>query len=29
MLDHPLALAHDPEVVQRLCRLRASRARHR
>ncbi|GAA2378349.1 DUF3263 domain-containing protein [Dactylosporangium salmoneum] len=29
LLDDPLALAHDPVVVQRLRRLRASRARHR
>ena len=29
LLDDPLALAHDPLVVQRLRRLRASRARRR
>jgi hypothetical protein len=29
LLDDPLALAHDPIVVQRLRRLRASRARRR
>ncbi|MGI5246833.1 DUF3263 domain-containing protein [Dactylosporangium sp. CA-139066] len=29
LLDNPLALAHDPVVVQRLRRLRASRARRR
>jgi hypothetical protein len=29
LLDDPLALAHDPVVVQRLRRLRASRARRR
>ncbi|WP_432984530.1 DUF3263 domain-containing protein [Dactylosporangium sp. CA-233914] len=29
LLDNPLALAHEPVVVQRLRRLRASRARHR
>ncbi|MER7273347.1 DUF3263 domain-containing protein [Dactylosporangium sp. NPDC000244] len=29
LLDNPLALAHDPIVVQRLRRLRASRARRR
>ncbi|MEU7865178.1 DUF3263 domain-containing protein [Dactylosporangium sp. NPDC049140] len=29
LLDNPLALAHDPLVVQRLRRLRASRARRR
>ncbi|GAB3868552.1 DUF3263 domain-containing protein [Dactylosporangium cerinum] len=29
LLDDPLALAHDPVVVQRLRRLRASRSRRR
>ena len=29
LLDNPLALAHDPLVVQRLRRLRASRSRRR
>jgi hypothetical protein len=29
LLDNPLALAHDPVVVQRLRRLRASRSRRR
>jgi hypothetical protein len=29
LLDNPLALAHDPMVVQRLRRLRASRSRRR
>ncbi|GAA3231740.1 DUF3263 domain-containing protein [Dactylosporangium siamense] len=29
LLDNPLALAHDPIVVQRLRRLRASRSRRR
>jgi hypothetical protein len=29
LLDDPLALAHDPVVVRRLRRLRASRARRR
>ena len=29
LLDNPLALAHDPVVVQRLRRLRASRTRRR
>lgn len=29
LLDDPLALAHDPMVVQRLRRLRASRSRSR
>ncbi|GAA2621859.1 hypothetical protein GCM10010399_61290 [Dactylosporangium fulvum] len=29
LLDSPLALAHDPVVVQRLRRLRASRSRRR